>query len=131
GSSSSRSSFLIAARLALRQNSLAATHTRPLGSCAVSPTIGIDRFQCADNYLIGVSQEHVDEPEAGSFEQADPPSDRQVVSNAIGMAGAPQRRAAVAVKRGGPRPETLPILARGTGEVPRASLRRSGPPTSA
>jgi hypothetical protein len=58
------------------------------GRCAVSATIWIDRFHCADNYLISVSQEHVNEPEAGSFEQADPSRDRHVVSNAIGMAGA-------------------------------------------
>ena len=61
---------------------------RRLGRGAVSATIRIDRFQCADNYLISVSQEHVNEPEAGWFEQADPTRDRHVVSNAIGMAGA-------------------------------------------
>jgi len=41
------------------------------------------RFQCADYDLIGVSQQHIIEFEAGSFEHAHPAHDRQTVADAF------------------------------------------------
>src|SRR5215831_2953362 len=74
--------------------------------------IAIDRFQCAENDFISVSQKHVNTSEAGLFEQTDPSGDRQAITNAIDLAGAQQCRMVVAEKRVSPRPEALPILAR-------------------
>jgi hypothetical protein len=82
-----------------------------------SATIGIDRFHRANKYLIGVPQQHINELEAGSFEQAHPAHDRHAVSNATGIARAQERCMVIAKKPVGSRPERLPILARVAGRL--------------
>src|SRR5262245_13451009 len=83
------------------------------------------RFQGADNDLISVSEQHVDESEAGSLEQPDPSRDRHLVSNAIGLLGAEERRVVVAEERVGLRPEPLPVLARVARRLPGLPLFES------
>jgi hypothetical protein len=53
----------------------------------IRPRHAIDRFQRGDNYLISVSQ-HIDELEAGSFDQVNPSCNRHAVLDPIGLAGA-------------------------------------------